>query len=507
MTITIKPTIPGGSTQTFGADATITLEGTYNGGTCLDGSLYVVAPAGVKVTGSSPAPATVDGRAGHGMQANLTQAGQNGLDEGTTYSAGAALATGTVLRAGSCIVKVESSDPRDPASGDIGRAGLFETTTALHVVSAPPATYAMAPVVWPSADIANRPWRVADVDGLLSDLPALSSSDAPTWASIQAFWDRLDFGHGWNQGIRYQYLTPRRITNTDSAYGRTRNIVSGRVWGGICGNEWSTADKTAALIRALSNGCQIVEAYAATGNIVGVDGGHHQWYLADCMAWLKATGRQAQYSTVMPMIGGNVRGQYYQVTAGQFDPHSSTSLPYIARRRTVSAITGSGPYVVTCTGYRPGSGLAEDTNSNGTFGGLNLVRESNGATGLITGQANNGTDWDLTVTTLPSGLTVSDTVYCAQVTPLSVGAWDWMIRSPTDFPNLANPAPGAQYRSHAHHGNMILPISAMGMRGSDLTPAKEYIERITADEAYGSGFQQSFWKAHEATVLAFPQDV
>lgn len=505
--ITIKPTIPGGSTQTFGADATITLEGSYNGGACIDGSLYVVAPAGIKVTGSSPTPGPVDGRAGHGIQANLTQAGQNGLDEGTTFSAGAALANGTVLPKGSCIVKVQSSDPRDPASGDIGRAGLFEKTTAMYVVAAPPSANAMAPVVWPSGDLANRPWRVADLDGFLSGLPVLASSGAPTWASLQTFWDKLDFGHGWAQGIRYQYLTPRRITNTDSAYGQYRAIVSGQVWGGICSNEWSTADKTAALIRALSNGCQITEAYAATGNIVGEDGGQFQWYLAECLAWLKATGRQSQYGTVMPMIGGNVRGQYYQVTAGQFSVHSSTSLPYIARRRTVSAITGTGPYVVTCTGYRPGSGLTEDTHSNGTFGGLNMVRETNGATGLITAQANNGADWDLTVTTLPTGLSISDVIYCAQVAPLSVGAWDWMLRNPTGFPNLPNPAPGAQYRSLNHHGNVIGPISAMGMRGSDLTPAKEYIERISAAEAYGSGWQQTFWATHQATVLALPQIV
>lgn len=503
--IRIEPTIPGGATQTFGADATVTLEGTYNGGICADGSRYVVAPAGVKVTSTSPAQGTVDGRTGNGAQANIAQGSANALDAGITYSGASALANGTILPAGSCAVKVESSDPRD-ATGN-GREGLFAVTTAVHVVATPPAALAFAPVVWPSADLADRPWRVANVDGFLSDLPVLASTGAPTWASIKAFWDKLDFGLAWAKGTDYQYLAPQFVAGADTSYGRDRSYITGQVWGGICGNEWTTAEKTEALIRALSNGCQTVEAYAKTATAIGEDGGHYQWHVADCLAWIKATGQQAQYATLMPLIGGNVRGQYYQTATGQFDPHSSATLPYIARRRTVSAITGSGPFVVTCTGYRPGSGLTGDTASNAVFTGLNMVRESNSATALITVQGQSGADWQFTVASLPSGLTVSDTIYCAAVSPLSVGVYDWTLRNPTGFPNLPNPSPQAEYRDLNHHGNCILPISAMGMRGSDLTPAKEYIERVTASQAYGTGWQQTFWSTHQATVLALPQIV
>ena len=505
--ITINPTIPGGSTLTFGSDPSITLSDSYNGGMLIDGSRQVIAPAGTKVVSASPAPATIDGLAGHGMQANIQLGGTQALDQsGGDYAAGSALDTALVYRPGDTIVKVKSSNPR---LGTLGRAGAFDGTSVLHVVASAKPFAARAPIVWPSADLANRPWRVADVDGFLSGLPVLASTGAPTWAAVSAYWDKLDFGRAMTRGIAYQYLTPSYITNTDSAYDEFRAIVAGTVWGGICGNEWSTADKTAAVNRALPNGCQIAETYGAFGLAMNEDGGHFQSHQADCLAWLKATGQTSRYATLMPLIGGNIRGSYYVPTAGMFNPHDSASLPYLARRRTVSAITGSGPYVVTCTDYRPASGLVGDTASNAEFVGLNMIRESNSAVALITAKAGSGvgTGWQFTVAALPTGLIVGDVIYCGEVTPLAVGVAEFCIRNPTTYPNLPNPAPNVEYRSNNKHGNCLLPISAMGMRGSDLANAKSYVERIAASTSYGSGFQQTFWTAHQATVLALPQIV
>jgi hypothetical protein len=519
--ISIIATIPGGSTSAFGTDPQIDVTGDYNGGTCIDGQRYAIAPAGIKGAGSTPTPGTVDGRAGHGMQKNLAQAALNppqALDAtGPGYDAGAALDLDEVHRPGDCIVKVRSCDP--VVNG--GRSGLFVNTESLHIVTAAPATSAMAPVVWPSGDLANRPWHEADVDGFLSVLPALPSSGAPDWADLAQWYDRLDFGLPWQKSIQYQWTTPYYINGTDEAYGQQRNTLEGTIWAGICGNEWSTSDKTAAVIRMLSNGCQYAETFLAFESNLGEDGGHYQFGIAAALAWLKATGREAQLSALLGFAGGNVLGQYYETQSNTFDVHSSASLPYIARRRTVSAITGSGPYVVTCTDYRPGSGLTGDMASNAQFVDLNMVRESNGATALITAQtASNaapGTGWGFTVATLPSGLVTSDVIYCAPVTPLSVGVWDWTIRNPVGFPNLPNPAPNAIYRLLNHHGNMILPMSAMGMRSADFDPALEYIQRITAADAYGSlpasvlgstnTFARTFWSTHQATVLALPQDV
>lgn len=516
--IRIQITIPGGSTDTFGATATITVVGDYNGGTCIDGSKYIIAPAGVKVTGSSPAPATVDGRDGNGIQADPQQdyTPTQALDAGIAgYSAGAALDSSVIYRPGSAILKVESTNPRVNS----GRAGLFERSTVLHVVASRPPANAMAPAIWPSADLAIKPWRVADVDGLLAGLPSYAATGAPTWASLAAYWDKLDFGLALSRGYYYQYLTPEYISGTNTAYGEDRANLQSTIWAGICSDQWSAADKTAAVIRALSNGCQIAESYGAFGVNIGQhgDGAHYQWYLADCLAWLKATGRTGQYATLMPIIGGNVRGQYHQVTAGMYDPHDSAVLPYIARRRTVSAITGSGPYQVTVTGYVPGSGLTEDTASNAVFTGLNMIRESNSSTALITAQSVSSGSWVLTVANLPSGLAVSDAIYCGEVSPLPVGAWDWTLRNRTAYPNLPNPSPSAEYRSNNKHGHTVCVASILGMRGSDLDGAKGYLERVSSATSYGqleagvlgsiNTFARDFWTTHQSTILALPQDV
>lgn len=501
--ITIQPTINGGATATYGSDATVTLVDEYNGGSCIDGSHYVIAPAALKFSTSSPAPATVDGRAGHGIQANLEQGGPNALDGGVAeYSAGATLSTSTALPVGSAIVKVRASDPMENA----GRAGLFEgAATVIHVVASAPAYRAMAPVVWPSASLASKPWRVADIDGMLASLPSYATTGAPTWASIASYYDKLDFALAWYQGIRYQYLTPRRINNTTSAYGRWRGQVEGTVWAGLCSNAWSAAEKTAALIRQLSNGCQIAEAYGATANIIGEDGGQFQFGLANALAWLKATGREGQYAATMPKIGGGPRGQYYQVTAGMFDRHTSAVLPYIARERTVVSITGSGPYVVTVTDY------AGEPGANAGFHGGNLCRVVGGVDGAealidATGTPDGSGDYPLTMAALPTGLTVSDTVYVKQVTPLSVGTYDYVMEGNSPMHN--NPLESSGYRSGQNHGNQIAPISVLGMRGSDLTPAMDYMLRRTAAQNYGGGgWTETFWATHQATALAVTQIV
>ena len=301
-----------------------------------------------------------------------------------------------------------------------------------------------------------------------------------------------------------------------------RRPQAGRSAAGVLGTEWSTSDKTAAMIRLLSQGCQITEAYAAFGNSIYVDGGHGQSHLAACLAWIKATGQTGDYAAHIARLGGHLTGQYYQVTSGMFDPHDSADLPYVARRRTVLDITGSGPYQVTCTDYRPGSGLTGDTASNADFRGRNLLRESNGATALITAQsdaaASPGTGWTFTVDTLPSGLTTTHTVLTSDVAPLSVGQWDFTPRPAATYPNLPNPGPYAEYRGNNKHGNNLLPISAMGMRGSDFTGCKAYLERVSESVSYGTlesgvvtggvnSFAQTFFAANQAAMLAVTQDV
>ncbi len=518
--ITIKTSIPGGAFGAFGTDPQIDVTGNYNGGTLIDGQRYVIAPAGVVVSGSTPAPGTVDGRAGHGMMKNLAQHPSNldpaqALDAGgSQYDAGQALDLNEVHRPGDCIVKVKSSDPRDNA----GREGLFAGETVLHVVASAPAAGAIAPIIWPSDDLANRPWREADLDGFLSSLPTLASSGAPDWADLAQWWDRIYIGLPWNRTFQYQYMSPQFYNAKNSAYGEYNSIFEGVIWAGLCGNEWSTADKTAAAIRMLSNGCQLAETYGAFGLQLVEDGAHYQFGQAGALAWLRWTSQLARYDEISALIGANVRNQYYEVTAGLFDPHTDPLKPFIARERTVNAITGSGPYEVDVTDYRTAN-TTEDGDTIGEFIDLNLIRKSNGATALITAQWGQGQSpglgWKFTVSSLPTGLTVGDTIYTGEVSPMPVGTIDWMIRS--QIPSFKNPAPDARYRKQWRGGNTLMALSAAGMRGADYDNAVAYLLRQTAAQAYGtlheevlgapSTFGQTFWSTHQATVLALPQVV
>lgn len=511
MAITIRPTIPGGSGATFGSDATITVDGAYNGGTLADGSRYIVAPAGVKVLSSSPAPTTVSGRYMNGISdgsfysTDATQA----LDQGPSgagndvdgFDMARSLDTSRVYRPGESIIKAKS---RTGATTSDDRSGVLDAVTVLHVVASPPPSRAFAPYVWPSADRANKPWRVADVDGFLSGLPVLSFTGAPTWADLKPKGGDHELGLGFTASLNYQTMAVYQFEGTAGAYGRDRALHAAKIWGGIFCSEWSTADKTAAVIQRLSRGCCLAEAARGFNVTLSADGGHKQFSQADVAAWMKATGQLATYDAVVALTGANVTRQYYTVTSGLFDRHTSDTLPYIARTRTVIDITGSGPYTVTVQGF------ASDPDGNTQFNGGNLCRIVGGVDGpeaLISDTANPvGGNFPLTLAALPSGLTIGDSVYVKQVTPLAVGTVDWTLdgAKPVNY----NPFTQTSYRSVNAHGLMVAPISAMGMLSSDFDGAKAYMARVPASSKFGdSGFQRDFWEAHEATVLAFPQDV
>ena len=510
--IRIEVTIPGGAADVVGDDLSITLAASYNTGTLIDGSHYVVAPGGLMVQSSSPAPATVDGRYRNGISDGgfYSMAADQALDQGPSgggndvlgFTMARTLDLARVYRPGESIVKVVG---RAGATTATDRDGVLDDVMVTHVVASPPSAGALAPYCWPSADRTNKPWRVADVDGVLSALPVLASSGAPTWASLAAYWNRIELGMGYAPSTNYQCITPYQIAGTGGAYGEIRSAFESLVWAGMCGNEWSTGDKTAAMIRALANGCAITEAARGFNLILPEDGGHRQYHLPDCLAWIRATGQEDDYATLMPLIGANLLRQYYQVTSGLFARHTSASLPYIARERLVTSITGTGPYTVYVAPY------ANEPGNNANFEGGLLTRVVGGVDGsqaLITSTLSRDYDTDpypLVLAALPTGLVVGDTVYVKSPAPLTVGTYDFVMND--ERPDFCSELESSGYRSVNKHGRTLLPIFALGMAGIDLNPAKVYLQRRSVADNYGSGFQATFWSTHQATVLASPQVV
>lgn len=535
MAVSLNLTVPGGQSSITDGDIVYPFVGSYQSGLTFDGLPYAVAPSGVKLTEPSPASLTDAGRYKNGQQINpqrgsgLVQALDNGANQ--CYNAALTADLSKVLRPGDVILKAKSTT----AMTNAGREGLLAQASALYVVSSPPHPRSMAPVVWPSADAANRPWRVVDLDGFLSLLPSMSTTGQTTvpWSEVGSYFDRFDIGSALssNDGPGgYEYITTLGLSDVPtSAYGRYPNRVIGAVVMGLMSAAWSNADKTAAAIRLLQRGCQLGEAAVASGVIIPGNGGGHQYgQYSACLAWLRATGRTSQYATWLPIVGGNVYDQQYYITsdmiANDFVYHTDPLKPYPYRARQVLSVTGGGLTVVV-EGYLPASGgLTEDTASNGFLHGLNLRRNSDNAQSYITASFQTGPapgTWTLTLASPIAGLTAGQMVNCVAPFSLSDGDADFQLRN---IKNLRNPSKFADYRNLNFNASHHLFVHAIGMHGAAMNASRDYTIRAmqpnnpTAQDDYnthadttvfitGNDWASTFWTAHSATILALPQVV
>lgn len=461
----------------------------YDIGLTIDGLPYVIAPNGIKLTEPTPVATTVSSRYMNGTMQDAQRiygTPAQALDSGvggalTGYSAGAAAAFGGVVPANSSLIKVKSK------TGTITdeRNGLLDQWSGLFVVPARKAANVTAPFIWPAADLANRPWRAVDLDGLMAATtlyPALGN-EVP-WATLKPYYARLDLGPALTANVLggAQYLSPYMMGD-DAAnhanYDVPRCRMQDAVFVGLQSQAWSDADRREAWTSVIQKGCQVGEPIVAFNLPLGEDGGHYGSQYAQCMAWLFATGRASEYSTWIPKVGGNPYGQYYAITAGQFAPHSlaDDSKPYICRRRNVTSITNGG-LTVTTQGMSPSGGMTGD-GVNTQFMGLNLVRDSSGASALITSftRGVNGADHTFGLSAPISGLTIGNAVYGAEVTPMAVGTIDFIIRNIGAYPHHANPSPSSDYRNTQVLAMSDALIHNIGMHGAAMDKFSTYTQR------------------------------
>jgi hypothetical protein len=522
---------PGGAASNTHEATTIAwAEGSYTTGKTVDGIPYVIAPNGIKFNEPSPAFTTAGRGARNGSMINPIHIGTagsgpkqafDGGGSGFDYDVSVAANFSAVHRPNDCLVKTDGLTTVLDSKN-----GLITKWSGIHVVSAAPATTAFAaPFLWPVADKANRPWRTVDLDARLAELPSYSAAgqNVATWASLQPYYDQFDLGRGISQGAfqGYELYSRHGSTPSNENYGRYLSNVQSQVLIGLMSAAWSAADKRAALIRLLQNGCQWGEAIVKAGYTIAPDGGHEFGTYVASMAWLWATGRQAEYATWLPKVAGNVLSQYYTITASNiandFVPHSDPLKPYAYRRRNVTAVSGTA---VTVQGFRPASGDTEDTSSNTTFNGLDLVKESGGNSAQIIGTVDVGGPpgtFDLTLAAPLTGLAVSDVVYCRARYTLTDGMAEWRFR---DQLNLSNPTPDAPYRALNFPCAARMFCRAIGMVGSNMAIGEAYLERAMsgangmpsqADNVYTWGgnpqWVKQFYDANWTTLKALPQDV
>jgi len=530
--VKLNLTIPGGQSSITDGDITYPFVGSYPTGVTFDGIHYVVAPQGVKLTEPAPISLIDAGRFKNGQQINPQRAydDNQALDSGGSqiYAAGLAANLTTVMRPGDVMLKIKSTSTQ--VNG--GREGLPAQTSALLVVSSPPTAFSTAPVIWPSADSANRPWRVVDLDGFLALLPNLATTGQTIvpWSVVGTYFNQFDIGAAFSAATfgGYEWMTTHGLSDdTTTNYGRYLNRVVGVVLQGLMSAGWSNADKTAAAIRLLQRGCQIGEAAVSSGVGIPTDGGHQYGQYGACLAWLRATGRASEYATWLPQVAGNVLGQYYRITtallASDFVYHTDPLKPYCYRARQVLSVTNGG-LTVSVEGFAPTGGSTGDTASNGCLHGLNLRRNSDNAQAYITNSVqigNNPGSWTLTLAAPIAGLAAGDMINCVAPFTLADGDADFRIGNAA---NLSNPSKFAEYRNLSFNAPHHLFAHAIGMHGATMDISRDYTIRAmatntpTAQDDYnthadttnmgvGNDWANTFWSAHSATILAMPQIV
>lgn len=534
---------PGGATSAVDGLVTFPFDqGNYTVGTTPDGIKYVVAPNGVKINAPSPARENVSGREKNGCALNMdrtTAAGffqpfDNNLGLSITYDINMNATFPAILRPGDCLIKAASATT--VAESKVGFADQF---SLLHVVaSAPPANAFAAPALWPAADKANRPWRTVDIDARLAELPSLSAGSMPTitWAQLKQYWDRLELGQAFSGNTAsggYEMCAVKNFSggNSTTNYDRNQHNIFKAVMIHLMLNSWSSADKREALIRLLQHGCQRGEPIVEFGEAVVPDGGHARSQYACSMAWLWATGRQSEYSTWLPLVGGSVKNQFIQLTStvlADCVPHSDNSKPFPWRNRLIENVTGT---TIRVDAYRDGGTQAGD-GTNPVLTGLNMICTAKGISAYVTSMINDNPDngyFDIVINAQPTpNFAISDTVYFEPPFSLVTDSWDFILTNNPARKNFYNPSPFAAYRDLGQDMISHLFCHAIGMHGTDMDGALEYSVKACESnnptgydmpshcDTYGTDLhgrvgtetlEAQFYAAHGATLLALPQDV
>jgi hypothetical protein len=498
-------TVPGGS------DADVTDGGigfefaaSYNTARLPNGDWAVIAPAGVKVD-TTPAKATVGGRATNGAKLNHVQNGTMPFDAGmSNYTAGAEHDPDTIMRPGDVLLKMVGEATIDPDPAD-NRDGLTNQWSALHVVTAAPAVRSLSPAVWTGP---NRPWDQFDIDGVLGDLPSYSATASDqSWATLKTTFGRRDFGLAISDSTTagYQELTPRDMGEGPSNYGGYLGVRYDRALIGMLSDTWSDNDKAECFWWAASLGYDNLMARFSAGQTWGGIGAHFQADVAFKLLAIKATGRLSQYEDFMPYIGGPVEQCYIHdaTSIAALAPHDDPAKSYLSRRRDVLAVNSTTQIEVEMFA---GAG---DSNSNNGYVGALAVRDSDGATSLIASQVQNGTTsftWNLA--TPMTGNTTSDRFSARANFTVTEGMGDWRL---LNAPNWNNPIALVEYRALNAWTMRHRFARALGMVGGGLDPWDAWTLRANSGADGMPDLIEpesaAFVAAHSTAILALPQIV
>ena len=399
---TITSSTTNQTSVTFsGATFTISAPGTTGVGVpvgySVDGVPYVVGDFDIV---SDPTPVYVVPTSGtdldrgkNGYQKDPVRGSSQQWDSRMTPSFTTPTATFPLrMTPGSVFVKAVSRDNVTTSTADL-RSGVVLSYAQIDCVAiAPGPKRFSSPAIWPSASVASRPLIEVDVDAVYATLPSYSTAGqgTVTWADVAFFIDKHapTFGKidSSVNNAGYEASLPWRFGSDPSArnYGRAiAGVMSGLALG-LIGDNWSAADKKAAIKRVVQLGSHWYWGFKGANGTRSPDGGHFQFYQMVMLLALKWSGYTSEYDYFQANLSGNWR-QAIRATAANYrgitTPHTGRGSAdwIVSRKRASNSVVGN---VIGVAFDKAGPGGGPDLY-NITVYGLLLVHDLTGETRRI----------------------------------------------------------------------------------------------------------------------------
>lgn len=522
------PLILGTSNTIVSGGVTWTLSAAVDYGMTDDGVAWIIVPGGgVNVTARSPAATTESALAVNGTMKNPLR-NQQGWHAGVaTYSAGLNQSFPFAVAAGDIVVGAIHAPG---AAAGAPRHGVNASYSGLICTAAgyPANTFAPALIGWTGRGTPTA--YSLNVAAAAATLPSYSLTGIPypTVVDTIAKIDRLEIAPAASNSdvtTGYETLFTNGLGDGVSNYGQWVARWIGAAGLHLVGDVANSTQKQTLLRALVRHGIQWYDTVAGAGTPAAANGGHWQFHMIPVAMALHYLGRSAQLDSIGTTWPGNFLDQAFTYDAARIAnlaPHSSTSLPMVSRRRTITAVSGNN---ITFTTDRT-AGLGDAARSN--FAGLLLVRESDGATGLITTNRaatsstglddltsiNTGADTKgFTIAAQPApAFAVSDVVYLRRPDTIYENDTDWR-QGPEEWAIL--PSHVQEYREINKWSDDVLVLRALGIwrsgwdsferytalanRANDPSGARDYPTHH--DTVNSQAFAENFWNTHGATVL------
>jgi hypothetical protein len=293
---------------------------------------------------------------------------------------------------GSVFVKAVSRDNVTTSTAEL-RSGVVLSYAQIDCVAAAPGPNRFSsPAIWPSASTASRPLIEVDVDAIYATLPSYSTAghSTVTWADVAFYIDKHapTFGKidSSVNSSGYEASLPWRFGSDSSSrnYGRAIAVPMSGLALGLIGDNWSAADKKAAIKRVVQLGSHWYWGFKGASGTRNPDGAHFQFYQMVMLLSLKWSGYTSEYNYVVNSLPGNW-DQAIRATVtnrkGITTPHTGRALTdwIVSRKRLSNNVTGN---TIGLAFDRAGAGGGPDQFNIAVYG-LLLVHDLTGETRRI----------------------------------------------------------------------------------------------------------------------------